>query len=111
MYVQFNSNRSSWSAPTTGTYTFQVWGAQGGSALNTSGTVLQTGPLGGYAAGNYSLTSGQALYVYVGGQGSGSTSVSAAISGGFNEPRCNEVTTMAPPLLARLGALPSVSSW
>ena len=28
-----------WSAPTTGTYTFQVWGAQGGSALNTNGTV------------------------------------------------------------------------
>jgi hypothetical protein len=73
-----------WSAPTTGTYTFQVWGAQGGSALNTNGTVGQTGPLGGYAAGNYSLTSGQAVYVYVGGQGSGSTSVSAAISGGFN---------------------------
>lgn len=73
-----------WSAPTTGTYTFQVWGAQGGSALNTNGNVAQTGPLGGYAAGNYPLTSGQAVYVYVGGQGSGSTSTSAAISGGFN---------------------------
>jgi hypothetical protein len=73
-----------WSAPTTGTYTFQVWGAQGGSALNTNGTVAQTGPLGGYSAGNYSLTSGQAVYVYVGGQGSGSNSTNAAISGGFN---------------------------
>jgi hypothetical protein len=73
-----------WSAPSTGTYTFQVWGAQGGSALNTNGTVGQTGPLGGYSAGNYSLTAGQAVYVYVGGQGSGSTSVNAAISGGFN---------------------------
>jgi hypothetical protein len=73
-----------WSAPSTGTYTFQVWGAQGGSALNADGTVGQTGPLGGYAAGNYSLTSGQAVYVYVGGQGSGSASVSAAISAGFN---------------------------
>ena len=73
-----------WSAPTTGTYTFQVWGAQGGTALNADGTVGQTGPLGGYATGNYSLTSGQSLYVYVGGQGSGSISVSAAISGGFN---------------------------
>ena len=73
-----------WSAPTTGTYTFQVWGAQGGTALNADGTVGQTGPLGGYATGNYSLTSGQSVYVYVGGQGSGSISVSAAISGGFN---------------------------
>ena len=73
-----------WSAPTTGTYTFQVWGAQGGNALNTSGTVLQTGPLGGYSAGNYPLTSGQTVYVYVGGQGSGSSSLGGAISGGFN---------------------------
>ena len=73
-----------WSAPTTGTYTFQVWGAQGGDALNTSGTVLQTGPLGGYSAGNYPLTSGQTVYVYVGGQGSGSSSLGGAISGGFN---------------------------
>jgi hypothetical protein len=73
-----------WSAPTTGTYAFQVWGAQGGSALNTNGNVAQTGPLGGYAAGNYPLTSGQTIYVYVGGRGSGSTSTYAAISGGFN---------------------------
>lgn len=76
-----------WSAPTTGTYTFQVWGAQGGSALNTNGTVAQTGPLGGYSAGNYSLTSGQAVYVYVGGQGLGTTDTISAIvpiAGGFN---------------------------
>ena len=73
-----------WSAPTTGTFTFQVWGAQGGSALATDGTVVGTGPLGGYAAGNYSLTSGQAIYIYVGGQGSGSTGSSDTIIGGFN---------------------------
>jgi hypothetical protein len=73
-----------WSAPTTGTYTFQVWGAQGGSALNTNGSVARTGPLGGYSAGSHPLTSGMSVYVYVGGQGSGSTSTYAAISGGFN---------------------------
>ena len=73
-----------WSAPTTGTFTFQVWGAQGGSALATDGTVVGAGPLGGYAAGNYSLTSGQAIYIYVGGQGSGSTGSSDTIIGGFN---------------------------
>lgn len=76
-----------WSAPTTGTYTFQVWGAQGGSALRTNGTVAQTGPLGGYSEGNYSLTSGQAVYVYVGGQGLGTTDTISAIvpiAGGFN---------------------------
>jgi hypothetical protein len=73
-----------WSAPAAGTYTFQVWGAQGGSAISTSGTVVQTGPLGGYASGNYTLTSGQTLYIYVGGQGAGSTSQLTAIAGGFN---------------------------
>lgn len=73
-----------WSAPAAGTYTFQVWGAQGGSALNTNGTVAQTGPLGGYASGNYTLTSGQTLYIYVGGQGAGSTNQKDAIAGGFN---------------------------
>lgn len=73
-----------WNAPASGSYTFQVWGAQGGSALNTNGTVAETGPRGGYATGNYTLTSGQTLYLYVGGQGAGSTSQKTAIAGGFN---------------------------
>ena len=73
-----------WSAPAAGTYTFQVWGAQGGSALNTNGTVAQAGPRGGYASGNYTLTSGQTLYLYVGGQGAGSTDQKTALAGGFN---------------------------
>jgi hypothetical protein len=73
-----------WSAPTTGTYTFQVWGAQGGDALDAGGNIMGTGPLGGYSAGNYSLASGQAVYVYVGGKGSGSRNLGDAISGGFN---------------------------
>ncbi len=73
-----------WSAPSTGVFTLQVWGAQGGNALNTNGTVAKTGPTGGYATGSISLTSGQSLYIYVGGQGSGSTGILASISGGFN---------------------------
>ena len=73
-----------WSAPVAGTYTFQVWGAQGGTALNTNGTVAQVGPRGGYATGNYTLTSGQTLYLYVGGQGAGNTDQKIAIAGGFN---------------------------
>jgi hypothetical protein len=74
-----------WSAPTTGTYTFQVWGAQGGNA-GYNGTVYREGGKGGYASGNYALTSGQTLYLYVGGQGAGSTSSANGDlqSGGFN---------------------------
>lgn len=47
-------------APATGTYTFEVWGAEGG----TSGY----GGKGGYSKGSYTLTKGQTVYVYVGGQ-------------------------------------------
>ena len=74
-----------WSAPTTGTYTFQVWGAQGGNA-GYNGTVYREGGKGGYASGNYALTSGQTLYLYVGGQGAGATSSANGDlqSGGFN---------------------------
>jgi hypothetical protein len=73
-----------WEAPTDGTYTFRVWGAQGGSALSTTGMVEQAGPRGGYASGNYVLTTGQAVYLYVGGQGSGIITLYASIPGGFN---------------------------
>ena len=74
-----------WSAPTTGTYIFQVWGAQGGNA-GYNGTVYREGGKGGYASGNYALTSGQTLYLYVGGQGAGTTSSANGDlqSGGFN---------------------------
>jgi hypothetical protein len=74
-----------WSAPTTGTYTFQLWGAQGGNA-GYNGTVYREGGKGGYASGNYTLTSGQTVYLYVGGQGAGATSSANGDlqSGGFN---------------------------
>lgn len=74
-----------WSAPTTGTYSFQVWGAQGGNA-GYDGTVYREGGKGGYAEGSINLVANQSAYIYVGGQGAGATS--AAIgdlqSGGFN---------------------------
>ena len=54
----------------------EVWGAQGGSYITAGG-------LGGYAKGTLTVTSGQMLSVYVGGQGSSSTSASV-VAGGFN---------------------------
>ena len=47
-----------WSAPTTGTYTFQVWGAQGGNA-GYDGTVYREGGKGGYAEGSINLVANQ----------------------------------------------------
>lgn len=54
-----------------GKYKLEVWGAQGGNGLNT------TGGNGGYSYGNLKLDSETTLYVYVGGKG-------ATTAGGFN---------------------------
>lgn len=50
--------------PVTGTYTLEVWGAQGGKSGHG-----QRGGYGGYAKGNITLTAGETLYVVVGGEG------------------------------------------
>ena len=58
-------------APDTGTYKLEVWGAQGGS------TIYRAGGLGGYSSGTKVADEGDVLWVVVGGQGS-------ATKGGFN---------------------------
>ena len=63
-------------APATATYTFQLWGAQGGNGLNT------VGGLGGYATGTYALTAGQTISVYVGGKGGNAGGVMGWNGGG-----------------------------
>jgi hypothetical protein len=61
-----------------------VWGAQGGNAAY-SASVTTYGGRGGYATGTKSLTSGQSLYIYVGGQGEGGgTATQNKLNGGFN---------------------------
>lgn len=73
-----------WSAPVSGTFTLELWGAQGGNAENATPN-LTIGGKGGYAKGDLTVTSGQALYIYVGGQGTSSgTSLSNQLSGGYN---------------------------
>ena len=49
-------------APKAGTYKFELWGAQGG-------TRSYAGGLGAYTKGELTLTKGETLYIYVGGQG------------------------------------------
>jgi hypothetical protein len=55
--------------PFAGTYKLEVWGAQGCSFTHNSITLR--GGYGGYSVGNMSLSSGQTLYVMVGGRGRG----------------------------------------
>lgn len=69
---EYTGSVQPWSVPVTGTYKLEVWGAQGGGTY---------GGKGGYAVGNITLTAGQILNVYVGGQygynGGGSAGVGA----------------------------------
>jgi len=54
------------------TITIKVWGGQGGSGgYYSSGSYCSTGGKGGYATGDLSVTAGNTVYVYVGGQGEG----------------------------------------
>ena len=64
-------------APKTGTYKLETWGASGGAA---NGYI---GGYGGYSVGTVSLTAGQTLYVYVGGDGTSSQARLAGY-GGYN---------------------------
>ena len=65
-------------APVTGSYKLEVWGAQGGSYSTYYGGA------GGYSVGTVSLTAGETLYIYVGGQPVSTSATTSAITGGFN---------------------------
>ena len=79
-------------APVSGYYKLEAWGAQGGSASeNTSGNItIQAveGGKGGYSYGTVYLTEGQTIYIAVGGEGkeiiSSKSSGNEYIAGGFN---------------------------
>lgn len=73
--VTFNytGGQQSQAISTTGTYTLEVWGAQGGGG---------SGGSGGYAKGYITLNAGTTIYCYVGGQGSVTTSGGAGFNGG-----------------------------
>jgi hypothetical protein len=53
-------------APTTGIFSLETWGAQGGNA--TDGTNVARGGYGAYAYGEVFLQEGDKLYINVGGQ-------------------------------------------
>ena len=53
-------------APKTGVYSLETWGAQGGNA--TDGTLTARGGYGAYSKGEVLLTQGDKLYIGVGGQ-------------------------------------------
>jgi hypothetical protein len=52
-----------------GTYKLEVYGAQGGNSVNTSGGTWGTGGKGGYATGSVTYSAVTTLYLVAGGQG------------------------------------------
>lgn len=72
--LNFTGAMQTYTAPATGVYTIETWGAQGGN----DGLI---GANGGYAAGVFTLTTGQTLNVFVGGAGIGCNQSSG---GGWN---------------------------
>ena len=69
----------SFTAPVSGYYTVQLWGAQGQGDM---GSANPAG--GGYATGKIFLTAGQTIYVEVGEGGTSSSSYSAYNGGGMS---------------------------
>ena len=68
----FTGAKQTFTASNAGTHKFYLWGAQGGSGgyYSYSGK-YSTGGKGGYAYGEYTLSKGQSINIYVGGQGEG----------------------------------------
>lgn len=76
----YTGGMQSFTAPFTGLYLFQLWGASGGKSYNGNG-----GGAGGYVYGYRVMTAGQTLYLAVGGAGrNGVASTTSNIGGSFN---------------------------
>lgn len=74
----YTGGMQSFTAPETGTYQLEVWGAQGTS--NATSGQNGTPGYGGYGKGNVALTKGQVIYICVGGMGR----LNGSIVGGYN---------------------------
>jgi hypothetical protein len=72
----------SFTAPVSGNYKLEVWGASGGDGTENNQAIGSHGGLGGYANGMVSLKKGQTVLVNIGGVGTGSTGLGTG--GGYN---------------------------
>ena len=70
-------------APTTGTYKLEVWGAQGGTSLE-NGKLSGKGGYGGYSTGNLIIDKNEKIYINVGGRGNDGVIKVPITTGGYN---------------------------
>jgi hypothetical protein len=66
-YFNTSSGIQLWTVPKTGTYTIEVWGAQGGRSTGTAGS-------GARMRGDFTLTQGEIISILVGQQGTSKSS-------------------------------------
>ena len=62
---EYNGNYQTFKAPYSGKYTFELWGAQGGTGYYST---QPTPGKGAYTKGSIELAKDEILYIYVGGQ-------------------------------------------
>ncbi len=86
----YTGSEQTFTAPVSGYYRLEVWGAQGGDSSNTStygGKMGSSsiGGLGAYSSGNIYLYKNEKIYVVIGGKGSNSQMNEVSVlSGGYN---------------------------
>ena len=79
----YSGGVQSWTAPYSGWFKLEVWGAQGGNSTLYGSTAA--GGYGGYACGNTYVGQGSTLYITVGGMGASATDNSTSyVAGGYN---------------------------
>ena len=79
----YTGGEQTFTAPVTGTYKLETWGAQGGGSIGTYGYL---GGFGAYSSGNVTINKNSILYLSIGGRGqSVSDTNNETISlGGYN---------------------------
>ena len=79
---EYTGSEQVFTAPISGTYRIELWGASGGSGL-TNGRINIPGGKGAYTKGEIKLNAGDKLYIYVGGKGTNGT-YGTVVKGGYN---------------------------
>lgn len=64
----YTGSIQTFTAPKTGIYQLETWGAQGGNAEDTENNLVARGGYGAYAKGEVLLAQGETIYINVGGQ-------------------------------------------
>ncbi len=77
----YTGDVQTFTAPYTGIYKIECWGAQGGYAINET---KACGGYGGMSSGRKHLIKGRNLYIVIGGQGGNVSNHSQTGSGGYN---------------------------